>query len=73
MDSNNSFHGLVDIEGLKTAVWGDPNVAPSSRTITRLRKKNQIPYVKVGGLIYFSPDEVLRALSDGAANRKVRV
>lgn len=53
---------LIDTEGLIKELFPDPKMAPSRRTIDRARKQGQIPFVKLGGLIYFDPTAVREAL-----------
>ena len=54
--------GLVDIHGLIKAVWKDPATAPCTRTIDRMRERRLIPFVKLGHLIYYSPEAVIAAI-----------
>ena len=54
----------VDINGLIAALWPDVKTAPCKRTIERMRKKNLIPFVRLGGLIYYVVEEVRRAINE---------
>lgn len=55
---------LVDTAGLIREVWKDPTTAPSARSIARARKDGKLPYVRLGGLVYFDPEAVKRAISE---------
>ena len=55
--------GLVDIHGLIKAIWTDPAIAPCTRTIDRMRERRQIPFIKLGHLIYYSPGAVVEAIT----------
>ena len=55
---------LVDTAGLIREVWQDPNTAPSARSIARARRDGKIPYIRLGGLIYFDPEAVKRAIAE---------
>jgi hypothetical protein len=55
--------GLVDIHGLIKAIWKDPATAPCARTIDRMRENRLIPFIKLGRLIYYSPEAVVSAIS----------
>jgi len=49
---------LVDIVGLRTCGIFPKGKEPSTRTIRNWTKLRLIPYLKVGGLVYFDPEEV---------------
>ncbi len=55
---------LVDTAGLITGLWPDPEVAPSARTIARMRDEHVIPYIRLGNLIYYDLEAVRRAISE---------
>jgi hypothetical protein len=55
---------LVDTAGMIREVWKDPDTAPSPRSIARARKEGKLPYIRLGGLIYFDPEAVKRAIAE---------
>jgi hypothetical protein len=55
---------LVDTAGMIREVWKDPATAPSKRSIARARKDGKLPYIRLGGLIYFDPEAVKRAITE---------
>ena len=54
--------GLVKARGLAVALCPDPESRPSLRTIRRWQDMRLIPFLKIGGSVYFDPVQVRRAL-----------
>ncbi len=54
--------GLVNAEGLLTALWPLKESRPSVRFIRDLQAKRLIPYRKISSLVFFDPVEVRQAL-----------
>jgi hypothetical protein len=65
----NNSKNIVDLEGLKPAIWGSPQVAPSDRTIARHRKAGIIPCIRLGALIYYDVEQVRLALKSRGKSR----
>jgi len=54
-------HPLVDAEGLLRAIF-PPECRPSRRWLDRQKKARRIPFIKLGGLVFYSPEKVRMAL-----------
>jgi hypothetical protein len=52
---------LVDIEKLRDLLW-EEQCRPSLRTIHAMKKRRDIPYVKIGRLVFFDVDAVRESL-----------
>lgn len=51
---------LTDAEGLRMALW-DKKSRPGLRTIRRWTAKKAIPFIRIGGSIFFDPEQVRAA------------
>ena len=56
---------LVRYNQIIPAMFPDPKDQPSLRTFKTWVKRGYVPHVKVGRIMYFNPEECLRALMDG--------
>lgn len=63
--------GLVDAKGLLKAVWPDEASRPSKRWLDRMKKARRVPFMKIGGKVFYSPPQVMRSLESQAV-RAVR-
>jgi hypothetical protein len=54
---------LVDAEGLLRALF-PPSCRPSRRWLDRQKKAKQISFIRLGGLIFYSPEKVRRELEE---------
>ena len=54
---------LLNAPALLEEVFPDQSSRPSVRWIRIMQAKRLIPYYKVGGLVFFDPDEVREALA----------
>jgi hypothetical protein len=55
---------LVGAETLLERLWPDQKDRPSLRTLRNWQKRRIIPYVRLGRLVYFHPDEVAQAIRE---------
>lgn len=55
--------GLVNIEELMEIIWPSPRSRPTLRWCREMQARRVIPYIKIGGLVFFDPKEVRRALA----------
>ena len=53
---------LVGAETLLERLWPDEKDRPSLRTLRNWQKQRIVPYVRLGRLIYFNPEEVAEAI-----------
>jgi hypothetical protein len=60
--NSNPAPGLVKARGLAISLCPDPDSRPSLRTIRRWQDMRLIPFLKIGGAVYFDPVQVRRAL-----------
>jgi hypothetical protein len=58
-----SPEGLLNAEGVLSAVWPDPSSRPSLRWMREQQAKRTLPYVKCGRLVFFDPAKVRQALA----------
>lgn len=56
---------LVNAARMLELVFPDPASRPSLRWVRKHRVKRTIPFIKVGSLIWFDPDQVRTALQRG--------
>lgn len=53
---------LVDAETCVQIVWPRPECRPSVRWFRQRQKNREIPFVKIGHLVFFNPAQVRAAL-----------
>ncbi len=53
---------LVNAKGLTECLF-DKESRPSVRTVREWQKKRLIPFIKLGGLVLFNPDDVSSAIN----------
>jgi hypothetical protein len=56
-------HPLTDAAGLLKSIWPE-SCRPSRRWLDRQKKAKRIPFVKLGGLVFYSPEKVRIALEE---------
>lgn len=54
---------LVKGPALLAELWPDAKDRPSLRTLSRWQDAREIPFVKLGGLIFFDPDQVRETIA----------
>lgn len=54
--------GLVDAPRMLEKVFPNPKCRPSLRWVRDRQKRREIPYIKIGRLCFFDPEEVRRVL-----------
>jgi hypothetical protein len=54
--------GLLDAPRLLETVWTNPECRPTVRWLREQQKLKTIPFIRVGRLVWFSPDDVVAAL-----------
>jgi hypothetical protein len=59
--SNERYVGYVRGPELLKILWG-PESRPSMRTLSRMKERRMIPYVRLGRGLYYDPNEVKKAL-----------
>ena len=53
---------LLNAEGLLKSLWPDTESRPSLRWLRMQQKARTIPHLKIGHLVFFSPEQVRLAL-----------
>jgi hypothetical protein len=64
-----TYDNLVDVHGLLTLLWPDEQSRPSVRWVRERQRKREIPFLKLGGLVYFIP----RLVREELVKRALRV
>jgi hypothetical protein len=59
---NDEDRRLLDVYGLLAEIWPDEKSRPSMRALIMWRESGLIPYLRIGRLIYYDPNEVLLSL-----------
>jgi hypothetical protein len=57
---------LVKEAGLRAALFQDAQTAPSYITLWRMRRRKQIPFIRIGKAIFYDVSAVRRALGISA-------
>ncbi len=61
---NNDSFGLVDGPRLLKALFPDEACRPSLRWLRDQQERKAFPFVKLGRLVFFDPDQVRRAIAE---------
>lgn len=56
--SPNHYEGLLTADELLKAIWPNQKSRPSLRTLREWQAQRIVPYVKIGGLVFFNPVKV---------------
>ena len=67
-DQSGLAGGLLDAQALLKVLWPNPNCRPSLRWLRERQKHGEIPFIKLGNLVFFLPDQIRAEL----ANRALR-
>lgn len=63
MKTNATVNTLVNAEGLLKTIFPDENSRPTVRWLRGQQKAKTVPYLKLGRLVMFDPDQVREALA----------
>lgn len=55
--------GLTDSKGLLKTIFPNEKIRPTVRWLEMQRKARRIPFVKIGRLVFFDPENVRAALN----------
>jgi hypothetical protein len=63
------MNALIDEQTLKPKLWENPAKAPCSRTLSRMRKRGLLPYVKFGASVYYDLEAVRHSVIERLSAR----